>query len=204
MEFDEPNDRWYSVLNILQGLLLPNTWENELTKLSFDGQMCSNTAYMPWFGQLRPDSGYIAIRQQPWDAAYQVDHPAGGPYSHVSVRWLPSLGKMAYRRVIKYSFLERCSYVDLCKVYRNYVKETGLFTALAEKAARTPLVDKLIGSAIVHKGIKTHVKPGTLFYNEDEPEKNDRIVPFSVREDEIRHYKEKRRGQALSPPRRLW
>ncbi len=191
MEFDENSDKWYSVLNILQGLILPNTWENEVTKLGFDGQMCSNAAYMPWFGQVRPGSGYIAICQHPWDAAYQVDHPAKGPYCHVGMRWLPSLGKMAYRRIMKYSFLNNCNYNDLCKVYRNYVKETGLFTSLAEKAAKNPLVDKLIGSAIVHKGIKTHVSPGTYFYNAEEPEKNDHLVPFSQRTAEIKLYKEK-------------
>ncbi len=191
MEFEEPSDSWYSVLNILQGLLLPNTWENEVNKLHFDGQMCSCAAYMPWFGQVRPGAGYIAICQHPWDAAYQVDHPANGPYSHVSVRWLPSLGKLDYRRVMKYSFLGQCDYNDLCKIYRGYVKETGLFTSLAEKAAKSPLVDKLIGSAIVHKGIKTHVAPDSYFYNENEPEKNDYLVPFATRTAEIKHYKEK-------------
>ncbi len=191
MEFDNPSDRWYSVLNILQGLLLPNTWETEVTKLGFDGQMCSSTAYMPWFGQVRPGAGYIAICQQPWDAAYQVDHPAAGPYSHVSVRWLPSLGKMAYRRTMRYTFLGSCDYNDLCKVYRRYVQETGLFTTLREKAARNPLVDKLIGSAIVHKGIKTHVSPSSRYYDAEHPEKNDNLVPFAQRAAEIRHYHDK-------------
>ncbi len=191
MEFDTCSDRWYSVLTVMQGLLLPNTWENEVRKLTFDGQMCSCAAYMPWFGQVRPEGGYIAICQQPWDAAYQVDHPENGPYTHLSIRWLPSLGRMAYRRVMKYSFLQNCDYNDLCKVYRSYVKETGLFTSLAEKAARNPLVDKLIGSAIVHKGIKTHVAPGSYYYDPEHPEKNDHLVPFSTREAEIRHYHEK-------------
>ncbi len=191
MEFDENSAKWYSVLNLMQGLLLPNNWENEVSKLNFDGQMCTSSAYMPWFGQVRPHAGYIAICQQPWDAAYQVDHPANGPYSHVSVRWLPSLGKIAYRRVMKYAFLGDCDYNDLCKYYRSYVKETGLFTSLAEKAARNPLVDKLIGAAIVHKGIKTHVCPGTYFYDTEHPENNDCLTPFSTRAAEIRHYKEK-------------
>lgn len=191
MEFDEGSEKYYSVLNILQGLLLPNTWENEVRKLSFDGQLCSNTAYMPWFGQVRPDSGYIAICQQPWDAAFQVDHPANGPYTHVGFRWLPSLGKMDYRRVVRYTFLNNCDYNSLCKVYRKYALETGLLTTLAEKAARNPNVDKLIGSAIVHKGIKTHVNPGTLFYNEEDMSQNDNLVPFSQRSAELRHYKEK-------------
>ena len=191
MEFEENSPRYYSVLNILQGILLPNNWENEVRKLSFDGQLCSNTAYMPWFGQIRPEGGYIAICQQPWDAAYQVDHPAGGPYTHVSIRWLPSLGRMDYRRVMRYSFSGSCDYNDLCKMYRQYALETGLLVTLREKAARSPLVDKLIGSAIVHKGIKTHVCPGTLFYDEDHPEKNDHLVSFEQRRQEILNYREK-------------
>lgn len=191
MAFEENSSSWYSVLNVLQGLILPNTWETEVCTLPFDGQMCSCAAYMPWFGQVRPGSGYIAICQHPWDAAYQVEHPAGGPHTHVGMRWLPSLGKMAYRRVMRYTFLNDCDYNDLCKVYRLYARETGLFTTLAEKAAKNPLVDKLIGSAIVHKGIKTHVAPGSAFYDPDHPEKNDHLTPFATRTAEIRHYRAK-------------
>lgn len=191
MEFDTKSDRWYSVLNVLQGLLLPNTWENEVTKLGFDGQMCSSNAYMPWFGQIREREGYIAICEHPWDAAYHVNHPANGPYTHVGMRFLPSLGKLGYRRVIRYTFLQDCDYNTLCKVYRLYAKETGLFTSLAEKAAKNPLVDKLIGAAFVHKGIKTHQSPDSSFYDKEHPEKNDLVIPFSYREKEIRHFKEK-------------
>lgn len=191
MDFNKDSDKWYTVLNILQGLIIPNNWENKFGKQHFDGQMCSVAAYMPWFGQVRDNSGYIAICKHPWDAAYQVDHPASGPYTHVSMRWLPSLGKMSYRRVMRYTFLKDCDYNDLCKEYRKYVKETGLFTSLAEKAAKSPLVDKLIGSAIVHKGIKTHVSPDSAYYNKENPEKNDKVIPFSTRTKEVKHYKEK-------------
>ena len=191
MEFTENSREYYSVLNILQGLILPNNWKTAVNRLNFDGQLCSNAAYMPWFGQVRPGAGYIAICQQPWDAAYQVDHPAGGPYTHVGIRWLPSLGKMDYRRCLRYSFFGSCDYNDLCKAYRQYAEETGLAVTLKEKAARNPLVDKLIGAAIVHKGIKTHVCPGTLFYDEEHKENNDRLVPFSERQQEILHYREK-------------
>ena len=69
--------------------------------------------------------------------------------------------------------------------------ETGLLTTLAEKAVRNPLVNKLIGSAIVHKGIKTHVSPDSLFYDPEHPEKNDCLVPFAQRTREILHYREK-------------
>lgn len=189
--FDTPENSAVSVMPVLQGLLIPNLWENPVSSLPFDGQMCSAGAYMPWFGQIDGRKGYIAICEQPWDAGYYIDHPAGGPHTHVGMYFLPSLGQLSYRRIVRFSFLENCDYNDLCKVYRCYAKETGLLTTLAEKSARNPLVDKLIGSAIVHKGIKTHVSPDSLFYDRENPERNDFLIPFEVRTREIRHYHEK-------------
>lgn len=189
MEFSENSDKWYSVLNVLQGLILPNNWPNEVRKIVFDGQMCSTAAYMPWWGQVKPGAGYIAICREPWDAAYEIDHPAGGPYSNVAIKWLPSLGHISYKRTLRFTFLEDCDYNDLCKVYRLYVKETGLFVSLAEKAARNNLVDKLIGSAIVHTGIKTHVTPESRYYNKEDVSKNDKLIPFKVRTEQIKKLK---------------
>ena len=191
MDFRRADPEWYTVLNLLQGLLVPNTWQTETGKLPFDGQLCSCASYMPWFGQVRPGAGYLALCQTPWDAAYQVDHPAGGPYTEVSFRWLPSLGRIRSRRILRYTFFGSCDYNDLCKCYRDYARETGLLTTLREKAARNPLVDKLIGSVVVHKGIKNHTSPDSLFYDPDHPEKNDSLVTFARREQEIRHYREK-------------
>lgn len=191
IQFDKPQSNWYTVFNQMQGVLLPNTWENEVSKLHFDGQLCSSAAYMPWFGQIKENNGYLAIAIQPWDSAYQIDHPANGPYTHISMRQLPSLGKIGYRRTIRYSFMNHCDYNDLCKKYRQYAKENGKLVTLKEKAARNPLVDKLIGSAFVHKGIKTHVSKGSLFYNEEHPEKNESLVTFKKRCEEIIQYHEK-------------
>ena len=174
----------YSLLPMRQGMLLPNDWPTAMKKLDFDGMMCTTAAYMPWFGQVENGAGYIAIVEQPWDAAYAVDHPAGGP-TRIHMSWLPSLGKMAYRRTMRYTFLGKCDYNDLAKVYRGYAKETGLFTTLAEKAARNPRVDKLIGSAIVHTGIKTHIDPTTRWYDHEHPERNNVVVPFSQRAREM-------------------
>lgn len=189
--FDKPVFSAYTVMPVLQGLLIPNTWENVVNKLPFHGQMCSAGAYMPWFGQVEDRKGYIAICEQPWDAGYEIDHPAGGPYTHVGMYFLPSLGKLSYRRITRFTFLEDCDYNDLCKAYRAYVKETGLFTTLVEKAARNPLIAKLVGAAIVHKGIKTHVSPDSLFYDREHPEKNDVVIPFAERTREILRFRDK-------------
>lgn len=190
-EFEKDSSRWYSLLNLEQGLLIPNNWPEELGRIPFDGQLCSCAAYMPWFGQVRDNAGYIAINETPWDAGYQAEHPAGGPYTHLSWRWLPTLGKMDYRRRVRYVFRENCDYNTLCKIYRDYVKETGLFTSLEEKAARNPRVNDLIGAAIVHKGIKTHVAEDSAFYDPSAPEKNDSLVPFSFRTKEVLNYHRK-------------
>ncbi len=189
-DFDDGKNTSYTLINQMQGTLIPNNWPHEVNKLHFNGQFGSSAAYMPWFGQVKDGIGYLAECLDPADAAYQIDHPAHGPYTHISVRWLPSLGKMAYRRRMRYSFRKHCDYNTLCKLYRTHVQESGLFTTLQEKAARNPLVDKLIGSAFVHKGIKSHLEPTSYYYEPDHPSHNDNLTTFAQRAKEIELYHE--------------
>lgn len=190
MAFKENSSKWYTVINMLQGLMIPNNWPHQVDRLVFDGQMCSSAAYMPWFGQVRDTDGYIAIVCTPWDAGYQVNHPAESDFCHIAVRWLPSMGKLTYKRSMKMTFLENCDYNDLCKVYRQYAKEQGLLITLKEKAAKNPLVDKFIGAAIVHTGIKTHVSPDSAYYDKEHPEKNDEVISFATRQAQMEKLKE--------------
>ena len=82
----------------------------------------------------------------------------------------PSLGKMDYRRVFRYTFLEDCDYNDICKEYRHYAKEKGLLKTLAEKAAKNPSIHDLIGCSVMHTGIKKSVQPESRFYDNAHPE----------------------------------
>lgn len=190
MEFDEKREDWYTLLTHQQGMLLPNTWEVELETPSFEGFFGTAGAYMPWFAQVRGREGYLAVCVTPWNAGYQTEHPAGGPYTRVSMRFEPSLGKMDYRRVVKYTFLEDCDYNDICKTYRNYVDEQGRLRTLEEKAVRNPSVNDLIGCAFLHKGIKTFVQPNSDFYDAENPRKNNHLTTFAQREQEIRQLHE--------------
>lgn len=104
MEFTNGRDDWYTLLTEGQGLLIPNTWKTELGKLSFDGRFETSGGYMPWFGQVKERCGYTAICTTPWNAGYQAEHPAGGPYTSVGAWLEPSLGTMNYRRVFRYTF----------------------------------------------------------------------------------------------------
>ena len=186
MSFEKASRSWYSVLNPQQGLLVPNDWETALDHVVFNGFFETAGAYMPWFGQVKDREGYIAICETPWNAGYTAEHPAGGPYSHVGIYYEPSLGKMDYRRVLRYTLLSDCDYNDLCKVYRAYVRETGHLRTLAEKAAQNPSVDRLIGCSFVHTGIKTVVQPDSDFFDPENPEKNNHCTPFSKRTEEIK------------------
>ena len=190
MEFSEKREDWYTLLTHQQGMLLPNTWEVELEAPSFEGFFGTAGAYMPWFAQVREREGYLAVCVTPWNAGYQTKHPAGGPYTQVSIRFEPSLGKMDYRRVVKYTFLEDCDYNDICTAYRNYVDEQGRLRTLEEKAVRNPSVNDLIGCAFLHKGIKTFVQPNSDFYDAENPEKNNHLTTFARREQEIRQLHE--------------
>ncbi|MDY5025653.1 MAG: DUF5696 domain-containing protein [Oliverpabstia sp.] len=186
MEFDEKKDSWYTLLTHQQGILIPNTWETELAPVGFNGLFETAGGYMPWFGQVKDREGYIAICVTPWNAGYCAEHPAGGPYTHVGIYFEPSLGKMDYRRIVKYTLASDCDYNDLCKIYREYVNEQGKLRTLAEKAARNPSVDQLIGCAFVHKGIKTQVQKNSDFFDPENPEKNNHLTSFAQREKEIR------------------
>ena len=186
MAFEEKREDWYTLLPNRQGVLIPNTWETKLHAPCFDGFFGTAGAYMPWFSQIREREGYLAVCLTPWNAGYQAEHPAGGPYTHVSMRFEPSLGKMEYRRIVRFTLVEDCDYNDMCKLYRNHVDEQGRLRTLEEKAVKNPHVNDLIGSAFLHKGIKTYVQPDSEFFDPENPEKNNHLTTFSQREEEIR------------------
>lgn len=188
--FDEVKEEAITLIPYLQGLMIPNTWEHDVNPLHFNGQFGSSAAYMPWFSQIDDKVGYLAIATTEWDGGYLIDHPQAGPTS-IHTYWLPTLGKMAYKRVLRYHFYGDCDYNSICKAYRNYAIETGRFVTLKEKMIRNPNVSKFIGSCVVHKGIKTHIDPQSDFYDHEHLENNDALTPFAFREKEMRFYKEK-------------
>ena len=190
MAFEEKRKDWYTLLNYQQGLLIPNTWETELGPIVFDGFFGTAGAYMPWFGQIKEGEGCLALCTTPWNAGYQAEHPAGGPYTHVNVYFEPSLGRMEYRRIMRYTLMSHCDYNDMCKAYRTYVNEQGNLRTLGEKAAKVPAIDRLIGSGFVHTGIKTQVCENSDFFDPEQPDKNNHLTTFAAREAQMREIHE--------------
>ena len=190
MAFYSNCKNWYSLVNYGQGLLIPNDWKEELGNISFSGRYGTEGGYMPWFSQIREDVGYMAICLTPWDARYHAKHPKRGGYTHISVDFDASMGKMGYRRIIKYVFVNQCDYNTMCKIYRKYVKERGEFISLKEKIVRNPSIEKMIGSFFVHCKIKTAIKETSDFYNKKNLKINNNTITFMQREEEIKKYYE--------------
>ena len=50
---------------------------------------------------------------------------------------------MRYKRVVRYSFEPNMDYNRAAKIYREYVKETGLFKSLKEKEVTLSKISEL-------------------------------------------------------------
>lgn len=178
----EPGATDAAVIPAMQGMLLPTKWPKKVAPYSTVAY--GRGMYMPWWGFEKGKSAAVLILETPDDAAYAFDHPAGGP-TLIDLKWQHSLGRMAYPRRVRMAFLDEGSYVSLAKRYRRYVIEKGAFVSLKEKIARSPLVEKLVGSPVVHFGILTHIQPESSYYNKDNPSANHQVVTFDQRAAEL-------------------
>lgn len=179
MRVEDPNG--YTLLPRMQGSLLPRG-----SKLCIHrGIVYERDAYMPIYGQLEHGGGWLTIFDTPFDARYRFREDQVQPI------FIPSLGKMRERRVMFFAFRAQCSYVELAKIYRGYLRERGMLVTLKEKIARNPNVAKMIGTPIIHTGIAVHIHPDSSFYDKEHPENNDTVVPFSQRAQELRALREK-------------
>lgn len=191
--FDEPNGDWVTLITHGQGTMIPNDWPTPTSAIPFDGRYWTEGGYMPFHAQIRdlghPDAaGYVAICETPANAGYVIDHPAHGPHTHIGTWFEPSLGRMDYRRTVRYRLLagELATVTGVAKTYRAWADEHGLLRTLAEKAVRNPSIRQLPGCMWMHVGAKTHVQPDSSMYDAEHPEHNDALVTFGRRADQLR------------------
>ena len=187
--FKKESKDWYTIIPKEQGILIPNTWDVSFKQDGFNGRFGTASAYLPIFGQVKDGEGYLAESLTPWNMGYEAVHEAGSNETTVQFRIEPSLGLMEYRRIVRYLFFSDCDYNSLLKGYRELAKEEGKLKTLKEKEVSTPSVKKLIGASFVHKGIKTCVQPDSEFFDKDAPDKNNRLVPFKKRTEEMKALK---------------
>ncbi len=143
---------------------------------------------MSWWGFQKAKSAMMLIVETPDDAAYQFQHPAGGP-TVIGPRWLASLGRFGYLRRVRFCFFEDGNYVTLAKRYRRYVQDTGLFVSLKEKIARTPGLVDLIGTPHTRVGILRNLASESDRYDKQNPTNNYSLTTFDQRAKQLRELK---------------
>ena len=102
---------------------------------------------MAFWGVTDGRKGHMAIIESPDDAAIRIDRLNGKLC--VAPEWDAQKGKFGYERWLRYVFFDRGGHVAICKRYRSYAKEIGLFKTLEEKRRENPNVDLLIGAVNV-------------------------------------------------------
>lgn len=193
----------HTLLSNIRGVLLPRTWPKEyhpIRAVNSDGsikaddrsEVQSNVIEswsMSWWGFQKGPAAMMVIVETPDDAAYQFQHPAGGP-TVIGPRWRPSLGRLGYPRTARMCFFSSGNYVDMAKRYRRHAIDTGLFVSLRDKIARKPIVQELIATPLIRSGILTNIKSGSFRYDKANPERNYRLTSFDDRARQFRRFKE--------------
>ena len=170
--------RGYTVLPRMHGTLVPSGTRATVV----DGLIFGRDAYLPIFGQVRDGSGYVCIFDTPYDARYELDG------ENVVPVFMPSMARMSYPRRLIYKFTEGCDYNDIAAYYRGYLEERGQIVTLEQKCAVNPTVKELIGAPIVHiNPVCMHVDPLSLYYDRNDPSKNDLVRGFGWAEDILVH-----------------
>jgi len=178
----------YTVVPFMQGMLLPKDWPKKVRL--YNTVSYGRGLYMPWWGHQKAKSAMVVLLETPEDGGCRFEHPAGGP-TKIELRWIHSLGKLEYPRRVRFCFFDKGNYVTMAKRYRRHVLETGHFVSLKEKITRNPLVEKLVGSPVVHTSILYHIQPESSYYHKDEPAKNHQLVSFDERARQLRQLSKK-------------
>jgi hypothetical protein len=175
----------YTVISSDDGTLLPRDWPHfyhPIHRAAGDHSVIQShlieTWSMSWWGFEKGDSAMMFIVETPDDAAYTFSHPAGGPTA-MGPSWRAQLGRLNYTRRLRMAFFPKGNYVDLCKRYRRYVKDSGLYVSLKDKIAQAPLVKNLIGAPFAGLSVLRNIKPGAATYDTKNPEKNVRLTTFA-------------------------
>jgi hypothetical protein len=188
----------YTVMPHYRGILLPRTWPSAFHPIRAGAAWANETTEvqshvieswsMSWWGFQRGRSGMMVIVETPDDAAYQFQHPAGGP-TLIGPRWRASLGRFRYPRSARMAFFEAGNYVDMAKRYRRHAIDAGLFVPLRHKIAQEPRVASLIGTPLTRLSILRNLHPDSARYDRNAPAKNYQLTTFDQAAARIRELK---------------
>lgn len=158
----------YHVDAMRQGFLLPDGYKkNFLSTFGFAHylrKINTGDCYMPFWGRVCDGHGFCAIVETPYDACMFSSFGKHGAFVN-SVHWSSSLGKLSYKRKIRFVFHTECDYNTLAKDYCAYLKETGQFVSIDEKIEKNPNIRRLLGCPVLHHKIYSQIRPASKFYD---------------------------------------
>jgi hypothetical protein len=102
---------------------------------------------MAFWGVTDGRAGQMAVIETPDDASIRIDRVDGR--LAVAPEWEGQKGRFGYERRLRYVFFDSGGHVAMCKRYRAYAKQAGLFKSLEEKRREIPAVDLLVGAVNV-------------------------------------------------------
>ncbi|MCU6707752.1 DUF5696 domain-containing protein [Paenibacillus sp. J5C_2022] len=183
----------YTVIPAMQGYIVPASWEQPVLRYH-NGMMFGRDAYMPWWGQLRGNNGYLAIIETPDDSRLSVEHI---PQLHTLAEavWVHSHGGIRYSRKLRMTFGEGMDYVAMAKGYRKHVVGLGNMQTLSSKREANPKLTRLMGAAVVHSGVHTHIVPESSYYDHEHPGNNDYVVHFEEKARQLAELKRRYGGK---------
>ena len=91
-------------------------------------------------------AGWMCILETANDAAMDARRGEDGLWV-AGPSWDAELKRFGYTRKARYVFFDRGGHVAMCKRYRAYARQAGLFKPFTEKVKRNPNIDLLIGAA---------------------------------------------------------
>jgi len=135
----------YLVIPMNEGISYPVEDEsiNPMKLIAYGGHgIC-----MAFWGVTDGKSGQMTIIETSDDVAININRTDNRLY--VAPEWHSQKGQFGYARRLRYIFFEDGGHVAICKRYRNYAKQAGLFKTLEEKRKENPNVDLLVGAVNV-------------------------------------------------------
>jgi len=102
---------------------------------------------MGWWGITDGQGAMMTLVETPDDATVRISRNDG--LLCPTQQWVPQKGQFGPERRVRYVFFDEGGYVAMCKRYRRYSQEIGLFKTLVEKRKSCPAVDRLVGAVNV-------------------------------------------------------
>ena len=180
-------DKGFDILPLRQGLM-SDRFSKDRIDLPFNGYFCSAAAYLPIIGQIDQIKGlsFLWIKDEPYDSRYSLDE--AHKRRAINLYEMASLGTFERIRKTRLKILHTTNYNQIAAYYRQDVIKKGPYVTLKDKLKDLPKIDDLSKAAFIHTGIATKVQKTSLFYDPNDPFKNDHVTSFKLRQNEIHRY----------------